>query len=139
MGPDPRQQVCYTLYSTSNLITQAYRSLLVPLNLTYPQFVVMMVLWQKDGVSVSHLAAAIGLSKPTMTPMLKRLELQNYITREYDQEDERQKRISLTEKGRKLVVKGSDAAKQALCATGLDDEEVEQIILLCQKIKNNLK
>jgi len=139
MGPDPRQQICYTLYSTSNLITQAYRSLLVPLNLTYPQFVVMMALWQKDGVSVSHLAAGIGLSKPTMTPMLKRLELQNYITREYDQEDERQKRISLTEKGRKLVVKGSDAAKHALCATGLDDEEVEQIILLCQKIKNNLK
>lgn len=64
MSPILQEQVCYTLYSTSSVVTQAYRGLLTPLNLTYPQFVVMMALWQKDKISVSELAVTVGLSKP---------------------------------------------------------------------------
>lgn len=138
MGPIFDEQVCYTLYSTSNLVTQAYKTLLTPLRLTYPQFVVMMALWDNDQVSVTQLAMTIGLSKATMTPMLKRLESLGYISREFVVGNERQKNITLTTTGRSLVNKGNDVAQQALCATGLSDEEAQQLIFLCQKVKSNL-
>ncbi len=137
-GPVLHDQVCYALYSTSGIVTQAYRSLLKPMKLTYPQFVVMMALWQKDKVSVTELAATIGLSKSTMTPLLKRLEALDYITREFEPGDERQKRISLTQQGQALVTEANSIAKQALCATGLTNNEAEQLIQLCQKIKVSL-
>lgn len=138
MGPKLKDQVCYALYSTSGVITQAYRSLLEPHKLTYPQFVVMMALWNKDSVSVTELASDVGLSKPTMTPLLKRLELLNYINREFLLGDERKKCISLTAAGKSLAVKADKVAKQALCATGLNKQEAEQLILLCNKVKSTL-
>ena len=138
MGPILNEQVCYTLYSTSSVITQAYRSLLKPLHLTYPQFVVMMALWQKDKISVTELAATIGLSKPTMTSLLKRLETLGYITREFEPEDERQKSIELTDLGRSFASEADKVAQQALCATGLSNDEASQLMLLCQKIKVQL-
>jgi len=138
MGPLLHEQVCYTLYSTSGVITQAYRSLLEPLKLTYPQFVVMMALLQKDKVSVTQLAETVGLSKATMTPLLKRLEVLEYIRREFKTGDERQKCISLTTLGRELATDVDRVAKQALCATGLSHDEAEQLISLCQKIKLGL-
>jgi len=138
MGPILHEQVCYTLYSTSGVITQAYRSLLEPLKLTYPQYVVMMALLQKDKVSVTALAETVGLSKPTMTPLLKRLELLEYVTREFEPGDDRKKCISLTLLGRSLATDIDRAAKDALCATGLSRDEADQLISLCQKIKNKL-
>ncbi len=138
MGPKLHDQVCYALYSTSSQITLAYRSLLQPLKLTYPQFVVMMALWEKDGVSVTKLAETVRLSKPTMTPLLKRLELLGYITREYVAGDDRQKCIALTKLGQSLAQEADKAAKQALCATGLNNTEAEQLISLCAKVKTSL-
>ena len=138
MGPKLHDQVCYTLYSTSGLITQAYRSLLEPLNLTYPQFVVLMALWEKDEVSVTELAAKVGLSKPTMTSLLKRLELIGYISRAFLSGDDRKKCISLTKAGKSLANEAGEVAKKALCATGLSNEEAEQLISLCNKVKMQL-
>lgn len=138
MGPLLHEQVCYTLYSTSGTITQAYRTLLEPLKLTYPQYVVMMALLQKDKVSVTALAETIGLSKPTMTPLLKRLELLEYITREFEAGDDRKKCISLTPLGRSLAGDIDDVATKALCATGLTSDEADQLLSLCQKIKSEL-
>jgi len=138
MGPLLGEQVCYTLYSTSNVVTKAYKSLLTPLRLTYPQFVVMMALWQKDHISVTQLALTVGLSKATMTPLLKRLELLGYISRKFVDGNERQKNIALSGAGKALVDKGNEVALQALCATGLSDEEAKQLISLCQKVKSNL-
>ena len=138
MGPMLDKQVCYALYSTSGVITQAYRSLLEPLNLTYPQFVVMMALWQQDKVSVTELATTVGLGKPTMTPLLKRLELLGYITREFEPGNERKKSIALTLLGRSYASDADKVAQQALCETSLSDEEAEQLITLCQKVKNKL-
>jgi DNA-binding MarR family transcriptional regulator len=138
MDPKLNDQVCYALYSASSQITQAYRSLLRPFKLTYPQFVVMMSLWEKDNISVTVLAESVGLSKPTMTPLLKRLELLGYINREYAAGDDRQKCISLTKLGQSLAKKANKAAKEALCATGLKNKEVEQLIRLCARIKTSL-
>ncbi len=138
MGPKLQNQVCYALYSASSQVTLAYRSLLQPLKLTYPQFVVMMALWKKDGVSVTELAKSVRLSKPTMTPLLKRLALLGYISREYEAGDDRQKCIALTESGLSLAQEANKAAKQALCATGLNDNEAKQLISLCSKVKTSL-
>lgn len=138
MGPILEEQVCYAFYSTSNIITQAYRSLLKPLGLTYPQFVVMMALWQEDEISVTKLALAVGLSKPTMTPLLKRLEGLDFITREFVPGDERQKSIALTTLGRSHALEAENVAQHALCATGLNDDEAALLISLSQKIKTKL-
>jgi len=138
MGPKFHEQVCYTLYSTSATVTQAYRGLLKSLNLTYPQFVVMMALWEAEGVSMTALANTVGISKATMTPLLKRLEALGYITRELADNDERQKKVMLTKEGRSIAPNAALIAKHALCATGLDMDEAEQLMALCQKIKTNL-
>lgn len=135
MGPVLDKQVCYSLYSTSSVITQAYRSLLQPLKLTYPQFVVMMALWQNDHISVTALAKTVGLSKPTMTPLLKRLELLGYITREYEEGNERKKNVALTPLGQSLAPEAEKVAEQALCATELTKSEAQQLIALCKKVK----
>jgi DNA-binding MarR family transcriptional regulator len=135
MGPILDQQVCYSLYSTSSVVTQAYRSLLSPHKLTYPQFVVMMSLWQNDNVSITELASSVGITKATMTPLLKRLEALNYITKELEPGNDRQKRISLTSSGHALALSAEKIAQQALCATGLNDDEAKQLLSLCSKIK----
>lgn len=139
MGPQLDKQVCFALYSTSSTVTQAYRKLLAPLNLTYPQFVVMMALWQEDKVSATALSNTIGLSKATLTPLLKRLEITGYITKDLAEGDDRQKCIQLTEQGMSLAKPADTASKQALCATGLTKKEAEQLLTLCNKIKTELK
>ncbi len=138
MGPILQNQICYALYSTSIVVTKAYSPLIKPLKLTYPQFVAMMVLWQKDQVSVTELAGIIGVSKSTMTPLLKRLELLNYITKKFVTGNDRQKCITLTALGLSHAKDASEAAIKALCATGLNDEEAKQLLKLCSKIKHNL-
>lgn len=138
MGPLLHEQVCFALYSTSGIVTKAYHSLLKPLKLTYPQFVVMMALWQKDKVSVTELAQTVGLSKATMTPLLKRLELLSYIIKSNEIGDDRQKCITLTTLGQSLAKEASKVAKQALCATGLNNDDAELLIALCNKIKLKL-
>jgi DNA-binding MarR family transcriptional regulator len=138
MGPILHNQVCYALYSTSSIVTQAYRSLLEPLKLTYPQFVVMMALWQKDHISITELANTVGLSKSTMTPLLKRLEILKYITKAFEPGDDRQKCIALTKLGQSHAEGANKATEKALCATGLNNEEAKQLIALCNKVKLNL-
>ena len=138
MAPKLHDQICYALYSASSQVTRAYRPLLQSFKLTYPQFVVMMALWEKDGISVTVLANTVGLSKPTMTPLLKRLELLGYVTREYAADDDRQKCITLTKLGRSIAGDANKVAKEALCATGLKNKEAEQLISLCTKIKYSL-
>jgi MarR family transcriptional regulator, organic hydroperoxide resistance regulator len=138
MGPLLHNQACYALYSTSSVVTKAYSTLLKPLQLTYPQFVVMMALWQKDHVSVTELAKIVGISKSTMTPLLRRLERLDYVTKNLEPGDDRQKCITLTALGQSHANEASKIAKQALCATGLNNEEAKQLIALCSKIKLNL-
>ncbi|MCZ6803480.1 MAG: MarR family transcriptional regulator [Proteobacteria bacterium] len=138
MGPELYEQVCYALYSTSRTVTQAYKPLLKPLNLTYPQYVVMMALWGKDAVSISEVAQITRISNATLTPLLKRLEINGFVERKTTETDERQKSIVLTSSGKRLGMKAKKASELALCATGLGDKDVIKLLSLCQKIKNNL-
>jgi DNA-binding MarR family transcriptional regulator len=98
----------------------------------------MMSLWQRDNISVTELAKSVGLSKSTMTPLLKRLELLGYITREFEAGNERQKNVALTALGQSFALEAEEVARKALCATNLTDEEAEQLISLCKKVKSSL-
>ena len=137
-GPKLNEQVCYALYSTSRAITQAYKGLLEPLNLTYPQYVVMMALWEKEAVMISEIADTTGLSNATLSPLLKRLESNGFIERRSTDTDERQKQLVLTKEGKALGKKAKKASELALCATGLSEKEAIKLMSLCKSIKKRL-
>lgn len=139
MGPLLSEQVCFALYSTTGVITRAYRELLAPHQLTYPQFVVMMALWDDNGASLSQIAKRVGLTKGTMTPILKNLENSGYIRRESIPGNDRMKSMVLTEKGRAFAQQGDEITQQALCATGLASDEAQTLIRLCSNIRSNLE
>ena len=95
-------QVCFALYSASLAMTKLYKPLLDRIGLTYPQYLVMLVLWEQDGVTVSELGERLFLDSGTLTPLLKRLEAQGQIARLRDVQDERRVRITLTSQGHAL-------------------------------------
>ena len=90
------RQLCFALYGAAHAFTRAYKPLLSPLGLTYPQYVVMMALWEEDDISVKALGEKVGLDSGTLSPLLKRLEQINYVARRRDAADERVVFITLT-------------------------------------------
>jgi MarR family transcriptional regulator, organic hydroperoxide resistance regulator len=109
------------------------------LDLTYPQFVVLMALWEEDGVSVTRLATCTKLGLPTMTPLLKRLEEKKLLQREAAPKDDRQKRIALTAEGRALSAKGFEVTQEAFRRTGFQPSEAKQLIALCQQLLEHME
>ena len=101
-------QLCFPLYATSNAVTRAYRPLLEPLRLTYPQYLVMMVLWESAPLGVGEIGERLFLDSGTLTPLLKRLEAQGRVRRRRDAADERRVTVALTDAGRAL----KDAARK---------------------------
>ena len=95
-------QVCFALYSASLAMTKLYKPLLDAIGLTYPQYLVMLVLWEQDGPTVSELGERLFLDSGTLTPLLKRLETSGLVERQRDPQDERRVRITLTSQGRAL-------------------------------------
>lgn len=95
-------QLCFALYAATNRVVRAYRPLLGELGLTYPQYLVMLVLWEGDQLMVSELGERLYLDSGTLTPLLKRLESAGLLTRLRDAQDERRVRIALTDAGRAL-------------------------------------
>lgn len=128
------KQLCFALYSASSQLTSIYRPLLEPLDLTYTQFIVLMALWQKDEISITQVAAKTGLSKATMTPLLKRLEQKGLIHRKVLVDNERQKSIVLTEAGRDISLQSTEITHNAFCGTGLTEQEASDMIALCHKL-----
>lgn len=100
-------QLCFRLYTASRLITQAYHPLLSRIGLTYPQYLVMMVLWEQDGQPVNDIARRLYLETNTVTPLLKRMEAEGFITRRKAAEDGRKVIVSLTAKGKSLEEEAS--------------------------------
>lgn len=95
-------QLCFRLYTASRLITQAYHPLLCRIGLTYPQYLVMMVLWEQDGLPVNDIAKKLYLETNTVTPLLKRMEAEGFVSRERGASDARQVIVKLTPRGREL-------------------------------------
>ena len=106
------EQLCFALYAASRRITAAYRPLLDPLGLTYPQYLAMLVLWEADRTSVRALGARLQLDSGTLSPLLKRLEQAGLLRRERRRSDEREVEISLTPAGRKLRSRAADTPRE---------------------------
>jgi DNA-binding MarR family transcriptional regulator len=113
-------QLCFALYSASRALTRAYVPLLEPLGLTYPQYLVLLVLWERDGLPVKEVGERLSLDSGTLTPLLKRLEAQGLVERHRGQDDERVVRIHLTPEGRALRGKARKIPLELTCRAGYD-------------------
>jgi DNA-binding MarR family transcriptional regulator len=111
-------QFCFALYSASLAMTKTYKPFLDKVGLTYPQYLVMLVLWQQDDVLVKTIGERLFLDSGTLTPLLKRLEASSLISRTRDDEDERQVRITLTKEGRALKKKAQCIPQEMIAASG---------------------
>ena len=109
------QQLCFPLYAASNAITRAYRPLLEPLGLTYPQYLVMMVLWEQAPQMVSEIGHKLHLDSGTLTPLLKRLQTQGLVVRQRDAADERRVLVTLTEAGQALKAQAESVPRSMAC------------------------
>ncbi|MGE6757002.1 MarR family winged helix-turn-helix transcriptional regulator [Corallococcus interemptor] len=120
-------QLCFPLYAASRAMVQAYTPLLAKLGLTYPQYLVMLVLWETDGVSVKELGEKLYLDSGTLTPLLKRLEALGFVRRERSKEDARSVTVSLTAQGKALRRKAASIPEAIVCRTGLTLEELARL------------
>jgi DNA-binding MarR family transcriptional regulator len=118
------KQVCFALYSASLAMTKVYKPLLAPLGLTYPQYLVMLALWEDDVQTVSALGDRLALDSGTLTPLLKRLEAQGQLSRERDSVDERRVIVRLTDAGRKLKIRARAVPPQIASATNCEISEI---------------
>jgi MarR family transcriptional regulator, organic hydroperoxide resistance regulator len=118
-GPVPLDdQLCYAIYSAGMAIQRAYKPLLDELGLTYPQYLVLNVLWRENGQSVGGIAERLALESSTLTPLLKRLEVAGLVRRTRNPENERQVLVALTEKGRALRAKAGCLGAALVAASG---------------------
>ena len=118
------KQLCFALYSASLAMTKVYKPLLAPLGLTYPQYLVMLALWEDDAQTVSALGDKLALDSGTLTPLLKRLETQGQLSRERDVEDERRVIVRLTPAGRQLKVQARRIPQEIGRASGCELSEI---------------
>ena len=130
-APDPLsldRQLCFALYSTSLAMTKRYRPLLDDLGLTYPQYLVMLSLWEKDSVTVSALGDRLHLDSGTLTPLLKRLELAGFLGRRRDERDERRVLVSRTPAGRGLRGRALRIPAQLQHSLACDNAELADLV-----------
>ncbi|MDC5069807.1 MarR family winged helix-turn-helix transcriptional regulator [Acinetobacter baumannii] len=113
-------QLCFLIYSTNLALNQLYRKLLTPLGITYPQYLVMLVLWEKDEITVSEIGSKLFLESSTLTPILKKLEALQLLNRTRSKKDERQVIITLSEKGKKLKEQAVNIPTHILEASSCD-------------------
>lgn len=123
-APRLDDQLCFALYSASRAVTAAYRPLLAELGLTYPQYLVLLVLWEEGRASVGRLCQRLHLDSGTLSPLLKRLEAVGYVTRERSQHDERRVDIVLTPAGDRLQAKASCVPERLLSASDMTLDEI---------------
>jgi len=125
-------QLCFALHSASLAMTKVYKPQLDQLGMTYPQYLVMLVLWEGDGLGVSDIGERLFLDSGTLTPLLKRLEAQGLVNRTRDPEDERRVVIRLTGQGHALK---QEAARIPGCIFGATGCSVEEIVKLAEQVK----
>lgn len=129
MTTPPRldDQICFALYAAHQAMTRTYRPHLEPHGLTYPQYLVLLVLWEQGTASVREIGDRLGLDSGTLTPLLKRLEAAGTVRRTRDRSDERVVRVSLTPAGEALRAPIADAVRAVGCSTGLEMGELARL------------
>lgn len=135
-------QLCFALYSTSLLLTKAYKPLLQSIGLTYPQYLAMLVLWQEDGITVGEISSRLLTDPGSLTPLLKRLEGEGLITRTRSRADERVVELHLTKQGRALQLKAADFPACIAEAIGQPGSELlalkAEVVALREKLQQAL-
>lgn len=131
-------QLCFALYSASLAMTKLYKPLLDELGLTYPQYLVMLVLWEGDGLMVSELGQRLSLDSGTLTPLLKRLEAAGLVARMRDVADERRVHIHLTAAGRKLKARAAKVPGCVLAASQCSIPDLLQLTAQVRQLRDRL-
>jgi DNA-binding MarR family transcriptional regulator len=132
-------QLCFSVYTASQAFTAAYKPLLDRLGLTYPQYLVMMVLWEEDDLPVNGIGARLSLDSGTLTPLLKRMEAAGLVRRQRDARDERQVRITLTERGQALKVEALAVPEAMICALGQSLPQLQELKVAVDRITEALR
>jgi MarR family transcriptional regulator, organic hydroperoxide resistance regulator len=136
-------QLCFAVYSTAHVFNRLYKPLLDRLGLTYPQYLVMLVLWERDGVPVKDIGAKLFLDSGTLTPLLKRLEAAELVKRTRSTEDERQVLIALTSRGQALREKAKALPQAILAASACSVTELvtmkNELIALRDRLSSTLE
>jgi MarR family transcriptional regulator, organic hydroperoxide resistance regulator len=132
------KQLCFALYSTSLAMNKVYRKLLAPVGLTYPQYLVMLVLWERDNLTVSEIGERLFLDSATLTPLLKRLEASDLLTRTRAASDERQVVIALSRAGKALKAKATSVPEDVFCATALGMGQAGELKSQLETLRNQL-
>ncbi|MGI9503626.1 MAG: MarR family winged helix-turn-helix transcriptional regulator [Geminicoccaceae bacterium] len=132
-------QLCFALYSTSRAITKQYAVILDEMEITYPQYLALMVLWRRDGLLVQEIAANLEVDQATATPLVQRLEKLGLVDRRRSTEDERKVQVFLTNKGKDLYDDARSVPHALGCAIGVDDEKAKRMIAEANAIKDFIK
>lgn len=120
-------QICFLLYTASREIIRLYTPLLSELGVTYPQYLVLLLLWEKDGLIINELGERLHLDSGTLTPLLKRMEKEKIINRRRSSEDERKVEIFLTEKGAAIKEKAGSIPDSIFCKSGLTPDSYNEL------------
>lgn len=142
-NPNPAQQLdnqlCFALYSASLAMTKLYKPLLDALELTYPQYLVLLVLWESDGISVSQLGERLSLDSGTLTPLLKRMEAAGWLKRQRSQEDERRVHVLLSDAGRALQARAAHIPGCVMAQSGLALPDLVALTRQIQSLRGGLQ
>lgn len=146
-NPDPHsarplhldEHLCFAIYATSLAIQRSYKPLLDEMEITYPQYLVLNLLWTQDRQTVSRLANTLALEPSTITPMLKRLELRGHVQRQRNPQDERQVLITLTEKGRALQSQAACLGELLVENAQLSDDDFADLNQRIRTLRDNLE
>ena len=130
-------QLCFPLYAAARSVTGLYAPLLTPLGLTYTQYLVLLVLWEKDGVPVSHIGERLLLDNGTLSPLLKKMEREGYVERKRDRRDERIAMILLTRKGKALQEKAKNIPQKAAGCIALSPDKARKLYALLYEVLKN--
>jgi len=133
------EQLCFALYTASRAMTSCYRPMLDALGLTYPQFLVLLVLWERGDTSVTGIGSALQLETGTLSPLLKRLETTGFVTRTRQAEDERSVVVGLTAAGRAVEERVAAVQNEVSDATGLPEAEIVALRATRHTLTANLR
>lgn len=117
-------QLCFALYAATRAVSRTYRERLGPMNLTYPQYLVMLVLWENDGLNISDIGRKLMLDSGTLTPLVKRLEAMKIVRRQRGKDDEREVQVWLSAKGIELKSKALDARRFVACRLDMTEPQI---------------
>ncbi|MEE9336124.1 MAG: MarR family transcriptional regulator [Granulosicoccaceae bacterium] len=130
--------LCFTIYSAGHAFTRAYNPLLKKLNLSYPQYIALTVLWEENELTVGALGSRLKLDSNTMTPLLKRLEKLGYIKRSRGKKDQRQVLVSLAPSGRALQKNASNITQCIIDSTGYNHETLDSLVKTIATLRDNV-